>query len=172
MEHVATYVISEFPNTIRIFEKFVPALIALLALIITAWIQIGLVRTSKAKLKLDLFDRRIGLFEVLDEINRAYAAAKGNEWVGEYLSKMQEATGKLQRFRLLFPPEIGLRVDEIVDAWHDFTTLKAEGESIKKPSPEWSKHVQELRVLWEKIGGKNKTLRADIENVIRVKWEG
>jgi hypothetical protein len=172
LEQLAAYFATKFPNSLHLLEKFVPTLIALIALIITAWIQVGQVRTAKTKLKLDLFDRRGGIFDVLDEINRAYNGAKDDEWVSKYLSKMAEATLKLHRLRLLFPIGIGNRVDEIVEAWHDFTTLKAEGESLTKPSEQWSEHVKTLRALWEKIGEKNKRLRADVEGFIRVDWEG
>ena len=136
------------------------------------WIQIGQWRTARIKLKLDLFQERFQIFSVIEQINRAGLESRGDEWVGEFLSRMNDAVERLRRFRLLFPIQIGTRVDEIVDAWHDFSTLKAEGEGIPKPSQAWSDNLKNRRQLWENIGERNKSLRKEIENFIRIDWKG
>jgi hypothetical protein len=92
-----------------------PTTIAVIALVVTAWIQIGQSRTSRTKLKLDLFNERFGIFAVLHEINRAWPAPKGFEWVQEYFGRMNEAAERLRKFELLFPTQIGGRVHELID---------------------------------------------------------
>jgi hypothetical protein len=131
-------------------QGLAPTAIAVVALIVTAWIQVGQSRTTRTKLKLDLFNERFDVFKVIDEINRAAIEARGDNWAGEYISKMKEAMGRMHRFRLLFPTQIGSQVDEIVEHWHDFSTIKAEGEGIDKSSPQWSDNVRTRREVWEK----------------------
>jgi hypothetical protein len=150
----------------------VPAAIALVALIVTAWIQFGQSRTTRTKLKFDLFNERYEVFKVIHEINLAATEARGDNWTGIYISKMNDATDKMHRFRLLFPAHIGAQVDEIINCWHAFSTLKAEGEGMRKPSEEWSKNVRTRREVWEKIDARNSILRRQIEDFIRVDWNG
>jgi hypothetical protein len=137
----------EYPYWVTSIKDFGSIIIALVALAVTAWIQIGQSRTSKTKLKLDLFTERFGIFRVLDKINRAVSTAHGDDWVGKYMSELGKAVEELQKCRLLFPLRIGNRVDEIVNAWHEFATLKAEGEGLPKPSDEWSQNIRDRRAL-------------------------
>ncbi|MGZ8299612.1 MAG: hypothetical protein ACXWU5_04230 [Rhodoplanes sp.] len=163
---------SQLPLSLQWFQVLAPTAIAFIALVVTAWIQIGQSRTTRTKLKLDLFNERFDVFKVIEELNRAAIEARGDNWAGEYISKMKEAMGRMLRFRLLFPNQIGSQVDEIVEHWHDFVTLKAEGEGIDKPSPQWSDNQKRRRKVWEIIDEKNNRLRKNIEDFIRVDWNG
>ena len=171
MESFASDIIAAYPKLIWLLEKFAAPFIALLALGITAWIQIGLGRTTKTRLKLDLFNERFAIFAVIYEINRAWASSKGEEWVGEYIGRMNEATNRLHKFRLLFPISIGDRIERLVGTWHDFTTAKSEDESMRS-SPQWPEHVRKLRQLWDSIEEQNKVIRKEIEDFIRIDWKG
>lgn len=161
-----------YPDWAMWLKDFGSVAIAIIALIVTAWIQIGQSRTSRTKLKLDLFEQRFGVFQVLDRIRSAVTHAHGEDWVGQYMSEMSLAVEDLQKFRLLFPVRIGDTVDGIVDAWRDFATLKAEGESLARPSDEWTKSIKERRMKWEMIGRLDKELRREIQEFIRIDWRG
>jgi hypothetical protein len=164
--------LNNLPLWVQWIQALAPTLIAIVALVVTAWIQIGQANVVRTKLKLDLFNERFEIFKVIDEINRAAIEAKGDNWTGEFISKMRQATERMHRFRLLLPTRIGSQVDEIVNHWHDFSTLRAEGEGLEKPSSEWSQNLKKRREVWEQIGEKNQRLRQEIEGFIRVEWSG
>jgi hypothetical protein len=163
---------TQLPYCIQVIQALGPSFVAIVAAGIGGLIAYRQWRTVQAKLKLDLFNERYKVFEVIDQINRAALEAKGENWTGEYLSKMKEAMSRMHRLRLLFPTQIGSQVDKIVEHWHDFTTLKAEGEGITKPSQEWSDNIKNRRRLWDEIEAKNKELRGSIEEFVRVDWNG
>ena len=160
------------PYWVHVIQAVGPSFVAVIAAVIAGLIAFRQWQTARTRIKLDLFNERFEVFEVIDGINRAAIEARGDNWAGEYIAKMREATERMRRFKLLFPTQIGSQVDQIVEHWHDFTTLKAEGEDINKPSQQWSDNMLKRRKVWEKIETKNKELRKNIEDFIRVDWNG
>jgi hypothetical protein len=161
------------PYSIQIIQALGPTVAAVIIGLVAAYVAYQQWRTAHARLKLDLFNQRFEIFQVLDEINRAWRGTKEGEWVAEYIGRMRAATERLRKFRLLFPTRIGASVDDLVSTWNDFTAAKAEEDGITtRPSQQWSDHVKKLRRLWDEIEEKNKHLRKEIEDFIRLDWEG
>jgi hypothetical protein len=163
---------SSLPHWVQVIQALGPTAVALSIGVLAGVIAYRQWETAQIRLKLDLFKERFEVFQVLDEINKAWRGSTDNEWVGEYIGRMNQARERIRKFKLLFPPEIESKIDQLVEAWHDFTSAKAEGEGLNKPSPEWSEHVRLIRRRWDAIENHNKELRAAIEGFIRVNWKG
>ena len=140
-------------------------LVAVIALIVALIIQADHRRVLRARLKLDLFEKRYEFLQVLRSIT---SITLGSD--GRYFDKVQKDYAKFAHFKLLFPTSISRQVDRLM-ALCDELFITSEGMR-SMPNEEDAAEKKDIRRLREKVRAETEALQQRIEEFIRVDWKG
>jgi len=140
-------------------------LVAVIALIVALIIQADHRRVLRARLKLDLFEKRYEFLQVLRSIT---SITLGSD--GRYFDKVQKDYARFAHFKLLFPASISRQVDRLI-ALCDELFISSEGMR-SMPNESDASEQKDIRRLREKVRVEMETLQERIEEFIRVDWKG
>jgi hypothetical protein len=138
---------------------------AVIALMVVLRIQAEHRRVLTARLKLDLFEKR---YEFLQMLRNITSITLGSD--GRYFDKVQKDYAKFAHFKLLFPLSIARQVDRLIATCDEYFISSESMRSMPdEPDVAERKEVKRLR---EKIRDEMEALQEDIEDIIRVDWNG
>jgi hypothetical protein len=138
---------------------------AVIALIVVLRIQADHRRVLRARLKLDLFEKRYEFLQVLRNIT---SITLGSD--GRYFDKVQKDYAKFAHFKMLFPLSISKQVDRLI-ALCDELFISNEGMR-SMPNETDAAEQKDIKRLREKIRDEMEALQERIEDYIRVDWNG
>lgn len=138
---------------------------AVVALIVVLRIQAEHRQVLRARLKLDLFEKR---YEFLQMLRNITSITLGSD--GRYFDKVQKDYAKFAHFKLLFPLPIARQVDRLI-AMCDELFISSEGIRSMPDEPDAAEE-KEVKRLKEKIRDEMEALQERIEDFIRVDWKG
>ncbi len=158
--------IAQLPNWVEWVKALAPTIIAIVALLITAWIQIGQIRTTRAKLKLDLFKDRYELLKIVTSM-----AKLSNRNTDDFLFEMSKEYDKFRQYGLLFPKRIADKVDELVQCCYEYQGLLQETKD-RRGSPEIAEANRKFRESQRKLERLFLDIQTEVADFIRVEWRG
>jgi hypothetical protein len=165
MENLAAWLIREYPATVQLLEKFAPGFIALIALIVTAWIQIGQKIIARHKLKLDLFKERYELLNIIRNMIKL-----SNKNTDEFLFEMSKEYDRFRQYGLLFPKRIANKVDKLVECCYEYQGLRQETNDMRGSS-EMAEANKKFRASQIKLELLFLDLQKEVAGFIRVDWK-
>jgi hypothetical protein len=157
---------TQLPHWVSWVQALAPTTVAVIALIVTAWIQIGLKTVAKNKLQLDLFKERYELLRIVTRMMKLL-----NKSSDDFLFEMSKEYDNFRQYGLLFPKAIADKVDQLAKYCYNYQSLKEEAKDMRG-SPEFKAANERFRESQAYVEKLFLELKKEIEAFIRVEWRG
>ena len=154
----------QLPPFMKVIQAIGPTFVAVVVGLIAAYVAYRQWETAKNRLKLDLFEKRYELLNVINSIIRL-----ANKDTENFLFEMSEEQKKIRQYALLFPKEISDKVDALVETCYEFQGLLQDRKDMRG-TPEIAQANKNFRESQAKLERRFVAFQTEIADFIRVEW--
>lgn len=167
METLSTYILQAYPNTLALFERLVPFILILVAVVVTVLVQWRHAGVQRNRLGVELFDKR---YEFLQLVRNITSISLSND--ARYFERIQKDYSKFVQYRLLFPNSIAKAVDRMLENCDELLISSRNVDAFGHEETPRQTAEDENDALKKQIRSQMEALQKRLEDFIRIDWKG